>query len=108
MNEATDTMEISHLAERAKLLSPADRQVLIDELVISLDGEPDADPLAIERAWDEEITRRAAILLPVSEAITQRAIELMEALTLSHGLQMGDALTLPQRASLLDDSGVRF
>jgi hypothetical protein len=60
MNEATDTMEISHLAERAKLLSPADRQVLIDELVISLDGEPDADPLAIERAWDEEIARRVA------------------------------------------------
>ncbi len=34
----------------------------------------------------------AATLLPVSEAITRRAIELMEAITLSHGLQMGDAL----------------
>ena len=29
---------------------------------------------------------------PVTEAITLRAIELMESLTLSHGLQMGDAL----------------
>jgi len=31
-------------------------------------------------------------LLPVTEAITLRATELMESLTLSHGLQMGDAL----------------
>ena len=38
------------------------------------------------------LQHRAATLLPVSEAITQRAIELMESLTLSHGLQMGDAL----------------
>ncbi len=38
------------------------------------------------------LERRAATLLPVSEAITQRAIDLMESLTLSHGLQMGDAL----------------
>ncbi len=38
------------------------------------------------------LLHRAATLLPVSEAITQRAIELMESLTLSHGLQMGDAL----------------
>ena len=40
----------------------------------------------------EVLRHRAATLLPVSEAITQRAIELMESLTLSHGLQMGDAL----------------
>lgn len=38
------------------------------------------------------LERRAATLLPISEAITQRAIALMESLTLSHGLQMGDAL----------------
>jgi len=38
------------------------------------------------------LQHRAATLLPVSEAITQRAIDLMEWLTLSHGLQMGDAL----------------
>ena len=38
------------------------------------------------------LERRAATLLPMSEAITQRAIALMESLTLSHGLQMGDAL----------------
>ena len=38
------------------------------------------------------LTYRGATLLAVSEGITQRAIELMEAITLSHGLQMGDAL----------------
>ena len=38
------------------------------------------------------LQHRAATLLPVSEAMTQRAIDLMESLTLSHGLQMGDAL----------------
>jgi len=38
------------------------------------------------------LQHRAATLLPVSEAITPRAIELMESLTLSHGVQMGDAL----------------
>ncbi len=38
------------------------------------------------------LERRAATLLPISEAITQRAIALMESLNLSHGLQMGDAL----------------
>ncbi len=35
---------------------------------------------------------RNATLLPLSESITHRAITLMESLTLSHGLQMGDAL----------------
>ena len=38
------------------------------------------------------LAHRAATLLPVSEAITQRAIELMEAITLSSGLRVGDAL----------------
>lgn len=38
------------------------------------------------------LERRAATLLPLSEAITLRAIDLMESLTLGHGLQMGDAL----------------
>ncbi len=35
---------------------------------------------------------RKAVVLPVTEAVTQRAIALMESLALSHGLQMGDAL----------------
>ena len=36
--------------------------------------------------------RRSAILLPVTEAIAQRAIALLESLVLSYGLQMGDGL----------------
>ena len=36
--------------------------------------------------------RRSAVILSLTEAITQRAISLMESLTLSHGMQMGDAL----------------
>lgn len=38
------------------------------------------------------LERRSARLLPITETITLRATELMESLTLSHGLQMGDAL----------------
>ena len=38
------------------------------------------------------LERRQATLLPITAAFTQRAIKLMESLTLSHGLQMGDAL----------------
>lgn len=38
------------------------------------------------------LVRRSAVLLPITEPITHRAIALMESLTLSHGLQMGDAL----------------
>jgi predicted nucleic acid-binding protein len=47
-----------------------------------------AELLAVKKMLE----RRSARLLPVTEAITLRATELMEALTLSHGLQMGDAL----------------
>lgn len=43
-------------------------------------------------AVQKMLQRRQAVMLPVTEAITQRATELMEAMTLSHGLQMGDAL----------------
>jgi predicted nucleic acid-binding protein len=38
------------------------------------------------------LAKRAATVIPVTETISHRAIELMETLTLSHGLQMGDAL----------------
>lgn len=51
------------------------------------------------------LQHRDALVLPVSEMITQRAIDLMESLTLSHGLQMGDALiaatALEHRLALL-------
>lgn len=47
-----------------------------------------AELLAVKKMLD----KRSATLLPVTEAITLRATELMESLVLSHGLQMGDAL----------------
>ena len=47
-----------------------------------------AELVAVKKMLD----KRSARLLPVTEAITLRATELMELLTLSHGLQMGDAL----------------
>ena len=43
-------------------------------------------------AVQKMLQRRQAAMLPLTEAITQRAVSLMESLTLSHGLQMGDAL----------------
>jgi len=43
-------------------------------------------------AIQKMLERRKAILLPLTEAVTLRATALMESLTLSHGLQMGDAL----------------
>lgn len=35
---------------------------------------------------------RRAVRLPLTQAITDRAVTLMESLSLSHGLQLGDAL----------------
>lgn len=43
-------------------------------------------------ALKKMLERRGANTLPLTEAITQRAIVLMESLALSHGLQVGDAL----------------
>jgi predicted nucleic acid-binding protein len=47
-----------------------------------------AELLAVQKMLE----RRSANLLPITEAITTQAIQLMESLSLSHGLQMGDAL----------------
>lgn len=47
-----------------------------------------AELLAVQKM----LQRRQATTLPLTEAITRRATALMEAMTLSHGLQMGDAL----------------
>lgn len=47
-----------------------------------------AELVAVKKMLDKHSAR----LLPVTEAITLRATELMESPTLSHGLQTGDAL----------------
>lgn len=44
------------------------------------------------QAVQKSLAMRRATRLPLTEAITDRAVNLMESLTLSHGLQMGDAL----------------
>jgi hypothetical protein len=43
-------------------------------------------------AVQKMLLQRKTNVLPITEAITRRATELMEAMTLSHGMQMGDAL----------------
>ena len=43
-------------------------------------------------AVQKMMRKRNATMLPLTEAITRRAVALMESLTLSHGMQMGDAL----------------
>ncbi len=44
--------------------------------------------LAVQKSFAQRNTAR----LPLTPAITERAVTLMEDLTLSHGLQLGDAL----------------
>jgi predicted nucleic acid-binding protein len=43
-------------------------------------------------AVEQMFAQRQANVLPITPAITQRATELMTTLSLSHGLQAGDAL----------------
>lgn len=43
-------------------------------------------------ALQKMLVRRSALRLPLTEAITEQAILLMESLSLGHGLQMSDAL----------------
>jgi predicted nucleic acid-binding protein len=38
------------------------------------------------------LERRGAVTMPITERISQKAIDLLEAFALSHCLQMGDAL----------------
>ena len=54
-----------------------------------LQGMRDKTELA---AVKKMLELRAARIVPLTEVTTQQAIALMESLTLSHGLQMGDAL----------------
>ncbi len=44
------------------------------------------------RALQKSLSKRNAEQLPLTPAITERAVELMETFTLSHGMQLGDAL----------------
>ena len=74
-----------------------------------LQGMRDKTELA---AVKKMLELRAARIVPLTEATTQQAIALMESLTLSHGLQMGDALiaatALEQRLTLLTGNVKHF
>ena len=48
---------VEELSVRAKTLSAQDRARLVEELLDSLQGEPDTE---VENAWDREIERRVA------------------------------------------------
>ena len=48
---------VSELSERARELSPEDRARLAEELLASLEGEPEAE---VDAAWDAEIRKRIA------------------------------------------------
>ncbi len=49
--------QVTELAERGKELTPEDRSLLVDMLLVSLHEAPVA---AVEAAWDEEVERRLA------------------------------------------------
>jgi predicted nucleic acid-binding protein len=67
----------------------ADLQISSITYMEVLQGLRNKDEL---QAVKKMLSRRAAVLLPPTPEITHRAIELLEGFTLSHGLQMGDAL----------------
>jgi predicted nucleic acid-binding protein len=64
------------------------------------------------QAVQKSLALRHAKQLPLTPAITERAIALMETLTLSHGLQMGDALiaatALEHQLTLLTGNAKHF
>ena len=47
-----------------------------------------AEMIAVQKSLE----RRHTVRLPITPAITERAVELMHRLVLAHGLQLGDAL----------------
>ena len=48
--------------EQAFKLTTEDKLALIENLLISLDGDPDAEPAALASGWDEEIAHRIAAI----------------------------------------------
>ena len=69
---------LEELENQALQLSPQERSELIHRLIISLGGEPEESPVAIAKAWDEEIARRVADMeagrtewIPADEVMTQ-------------------------------------
>ena len=51
---------LKEIESQALKLSPSERGELVHRLIVSLEGEPEASPEIIAKAWDEEIARRVA------------------------------------------------
>ena len=51
---------LKEIESQALKLSPPERGELIHRLIVSLEGEPEASPEIIAKAWDKEIARRIA------------------------------------------------
>lgn len=51
---------LQELETQAMGLPPVERAELVHRLIVSLDGESDASPDEIAKAWDEEIAHRVA------------------------------------------------
>lgn len=51
---------LQELEVQALTLPPVERAELVHRLIVSLDGEMEASPDEIAKAWDEEIARRIA------------------------------------------------
>jgi putative addiction module component (TIGR02574 family) len=54
------SLAIDRLKAELLDLSSLERAELAHLLIASLDSDPDEDPVAVDRAWDAEITRRLA------------------------------------------------
>lgn len=54
------TAVLQEIEVQALTLPPEERAELIHRLIISLDGETEASPDEIAKAWDAEIARRVA------------------------------------------------
>ena len=54
------TAVLQEIEVQALTLPPEERTELIHRLIISLDGETEASPDEIAKAWDTEIARRIA------------------------------------------------
>lgn len=78
------TEHTQSLLREALSLPEAERADLVAELLVSLEGPPDGDDVAVEQAWADELERRARRVLAgesQGEAWTNLRDRLRRALT---------------------------
>jgi len=79
---------LEELENQALQLSPKERGELIHRLIVSLEGEPEASPETIAKAWNDEITRRVTDMeagrtkwIPADEVMVQLRAKIHAATT---------------------------